>query len=267
MKISDIHTFVVNIGGQNRVLLKVLTDEHLHGIGEAYCVGPDEATVQTILYFKDWLIGQDPQRIEYLWRLRAVRGAVAERNGVTSCRGWWANRSVPSGPPATRMDARRFRHPFRDDRPAGTHLAKCPEIPRLVGNLQMRCLEALAALMVRLYRGSKDAGRQECPLQRIRSLPFLEMRLDGVGERLEEIAVLPGPHVKARGLRLGVASQPTGEIPAGVFLADLQHDRSQTIPITDENAPGRRGVKWWPLDKFSQGRLPRPKFGSHGRIG
>ncbi|MBI3469453.1 MAG: galactonate dehydratase [Planctomycetes bacterium] len=69
MKIIDIQTFVVNIGGQNRVLLKMLTDEHLHGVGEAYCVGPDEATVQTIHYFKDWLVGQDPQRIEYLWRL------------------------------------------------------------------------------------------------------------------------------------------------------------------------------------------------------
>src|SRR5262245_37310880 len=69
MKISDIQTFVVNIGGQNRVLVKVLTDEHLHGTGEAYCVGPDEATVATIHYFKDWLVGQDPHRIEYLWRL------------------------------------------------------------------------------------------------------------------------------------------------------------------------------------------------------
>jgi galactonate dehydratase len=69
MKISDIQTFLVNVGGQNRVLLKVLTDEHLHGVGEAYCVGPDQATVQTIHYFKDWLIGQDPHRVEYLWRL------------------------------------------------------------------------------------------------------------------------------------------------------------------------------------------------------
>jgi galactonate dehydratase len=69
MKIRDIETFQVNIGGQNRVLLRVLTDEHLHGTGEAYCVGPDEATVQTIHYFKDWLVGQDPFRIEYLWRL------------------------------------------------------------------------------------------------------------------------------------------------------------------------------------------------------
>src|SRR5262249_58368286 len=68
MKIRDIEIFQVNIGGQNRVLLRVLTDEHLHGTGEAYCVGPDEATVQTIHYFKDWLVGQDPFRIEYLWR-------------------------------------------------------------------------------------------------------------------------------------------------------------------------------------------------------
>src|SRR5262245_10348368 len=69
MKIIDIQTFVINIGGQNRVLVKVLTDEHLQGAGEAYCVGPDQATVETIHYFKEWLIGQDPQRIEYLWRL------------------------------------------------------------------------------------------------------------------------------------------------------------------------------------------------------
>jgi galactonate dehydratase len=69
MKIIDLKTFVASIGSQNLVLVKILTDEHLHGIGEPYRVGPDEATVQAIHYFKDWLIGQDPQRIEYLWRL------------------------------------------------------------------------------------------------------------------------------------------------------------------------------------------------------
>jgi len=68
MKIRDIETLLVDIGGQTRVLLRVLTDEHLHGTGEAYCVGPDEATVRTIHYFKGWLVGQDPFRIEHLWR-------------------------------------------------------------------------------------------------------------------------------------------------------------------------------------------------------
>lgn len=68
MKITDIQTFGVNLGG-NHIFVKVLTDEHLHGIGEAYRVGPDHAVEQTIHYFKEWLIGEDPTRIEHLWRL------------------------------------------------------------------------------------------------------------------------------------------------------------------------------------------------------
>lgn len=70
MKIIDIQTFGVNIDdGGNHIFVKVLTDEHLHGVGEAYRVGPDHAVEQIVHYFKDWLIGQDPTRIEHLWRL------------------------------------------------------------------------------------------------------------------------------------------------------------------------------------------------------
>ena len=68
MKIIDILTFPVNLAG-NHVFVKVLTDEHLYGIGEAYRVGPDEAVDQVVHYFKDWLIGQDPTRIEHLYRI------------------------------------------------------------------------------------------------------------------------------------------------------------------------------------------------------
>jgi galactonate dehydratase len=68
MKIIDILTYPVNLGG-NHVFVKVLTDEHLYGIGEAYRVGPDEAVDQIIHYLKHWLIGEDPTRIEHLWRI------------------------------------------------------------------------------------------------------------------------------------------------------------------------------------------------------
>ncbi|MEX0677920.1 MAG: mandelate racemase/muconate lactonizing enzyme family protein [Pirellulales bacterium] len=68
MKIIDILTYPVHLGG-NHVFVKVVTDEHLYGIGEAYRVGPDAAVEQIIHYFKDWLVGQDPTRIEHLWRL------------------------------------------------------------------------------------------------------------------------------------------------------------------------------------------------------
>ena len=69
MKILDILTSGVNLGDGNHIFVKVLTDEHLYGIGEAYRVGPDYAVEQIVHYFKDWLIGQDPTRIEHLWRL------------------------------------------------------------------------------------------------------------------------------------------------------------------------------------------------------
>ena len=69
MKIIDIQTFAVNVGDGNHVFVKVLSDEHLHGVGEAYRVGPDDATEKTIHYFKEWVLGEDPMRIEHIWRI------------------------------------------------------------------------------------------------------------------------------------------------------------------------------------------------------
>jgi len=69
MKITDIQTRGVNLGDGNHIFVKVLTNDGLHGVGEAYRAGPDEAVEQTVLYFRDWLIGEDPTRIEHLWRI------------------------------------------------------------------------------------------------------------------------------------------------------------------------------------------------------
>ena len=69
MKIERIETFLANIGSRNLCFVKVRTDDGLHGIGEAYSVGPDRATEAAIHDFEEWLIGQDPLRIEHLWAL------------------------------------------------------------------------------------------------------------------------------------------------------------------------------------------------------
>ncbi|SRR5579875_401270 len=50
------------------VLIQVVTDSSLTGLGEVYqgsCVS--EAVPAFVNYFKQWLIGEDPLRIEYLW--------------------------------------------------------------------------------------------------------------------------------------------------------------------------------------------------------
>lgn len=69
MKITDIKTFLVGAGGRNWVYVKILTDQGLHGIGEAYSAGPDEATIKVIEDFKSWLIGNDPRNVQYLFDL------------------------------------------------------------------------------------------------------------------------------------------------------------------------------------------------------
>ena len=67
LKITDIKTFLVGVGSRNLVFVKVETDQGIHGIGEAYSCGPDEATVAAIQDFKRWLVGQEPRNIEHLW--------------------------------------------------------------------------------------------------------------------------------------------------------------------------------------------------------
>ena len=69
IKITDIKTFLVWSGGRNWIYVKVLTDQGIEGIGEAYSCGPDEATVKVIEDYKLWLVGQDPRNIQYLWDL------------------------------------------------------------------------------------------------------------------------------------------------------------------------------------------------------
>ena len=69
MKITRIETFLAHPDHRNLVFVKVHTDEGIHGIGEAYSVGPDDATALVIHHFEEWLIGQDPGRIEHLWAM------------------------------------------------------------------------------------------------------------------------------------------------------------------------------------------------------
>jgi galactonate dehydratase len=67
MRITDIRSFLVRVGRRNLVYVHVLTDQGLDGIGEAYSVGPDQATVAVIDDYRDWLVGDNPTDVEHLW--------------------------------------------------------------------------------------------------------------------------------------------------------------------------------------------------------
>jgi galactonate dehydratase len=69
VKITSIESYLTRLGNRNIPFVRVLTDEGIHGVGEAYSVGPDQATVKAIADLSEWLVGRDPLDIEGLWQL------------------------------------------------------------------------------------------------------------------------------------------------------------------------------------------------------
>ncbi len=69
MIITDIRTFQVQTERQTWLFVKVLTDTGLFGWGEASVEGQTDAVEQAIhVLAKRSVVGEDPLRIEYLWR-------------------------------------------------------------------------------------------------------------------------------------------------------------------------------------------------------
>ncbi|NKB65945.1 MAG: mandelate racemase/muconate lactonizing enzyme family protein [Candidatus Latescibacteria bacterium] len=66
MKITGIKTFMARDGNRPRALIKVMTDEGIHGWGEAYNHGPDLAIAPIMDYIFEMIQGEDPRRIEYI---------------------------------------------------------------------------------------------------------------------------------------------------------------------------------------------------------
>src|SRR5688572_3332045 len=69
MKITDVRPYTVWGGGRNFLFVVVETDEGLTGVGEAGITSRELAVVGAIEHFKPLLIGQDANRIEYIWQM------------------------------------------------------------------------------------------------------------------------------------------------------------------------------------------------------
>jgi len=64
MKITDLKVFPI----RQFVYVKIVTDEGLHGIGEASLSGRSLAVVEALGHLKPLLVGQDATRIEHIWQ-------------------------------------------------------------------------------------------------------------------------------------------------------------------------------------------------------
>jgi galactonate dehydratase len=68
MKITDIKAFPVWVGHRNQFVLKVETDEGIHGWGEAGVSGRELAVAGAVKHYREFLIGKDPMRVGALWQ-------------------------------------------------------------------------------------------------------------------------------------------------------------------------------------------------------
>ena len=68
MKITDIRSMPVWAGHRNLFVLKVETDEGIHGWGESGVSGRELAVRGAVAHFREFLIGKDPMRVGALWQ-------------------------------------------------------------------------------------------------------------------------------------------------------------------------------------------------------
>lgn len=68
MKITAIHPLPAWVGIRNQLLVKVETDEGLHGWGESGLSGREKAVCGAIEHYREVLVGQDPLAIGRIWQ-------------------------------------------------------------------------------------------------------------------------------------------------------------------------------------------------------
>ena len=70
MKITSLEPLVVDIGPRNWLFVVVETDEGVSGVGEGSLPGHPRAVAAAVEEYRQYVVGEDPARIQHLWQLR-----------------------------------------------------------------------------------------------------------------------------------------------------------------------------------------------------
>jgi galactonate dehydratase len=69
VKITSVEPLVIDIGSRNWLFVVVETDEGLSGVGEGSLPGHPLAVAAAVEEYREYLVGEDPARIQHLWQL------------------------------------------------------------------------------------------------------------------------------------------------------------------------------------------------------
>ena len=81
MKITDVKTYAVRVGFRNQCIIKVETDEGIHGWGESGLSSREQAVIGAVQHFREIIVGKDPANISALWQ-EMYRGCYFEGGRV-----------------------------------------------------------------------------------------------------------------------------------------------------------------------------------------
>ncbi|WP_375451811.1 mandelate racemase/muconate lactonizing enzyme family protein [uncultured Devosia sp.] len=68
MKITAILPFPVWVGHRNQLIVKIETDQGIHGWGESGLSGREKAVVGALEHYREFLLGRDPMAIGAIWQ-------------------------------------------------------------------------------------------------------------------------------------------------------------------------------------------------------
>src|ERR671923_1451789 len=69
MKITSIEPLVVDVESRNWLFVTVDTDEGVSGVGEGSLPGHPRAVAAAVEEYREYLVGEDPARIQHLWQV------------------------------------------------------------------------------------------------------------------------------------------------------------------------------------------------------
>jgi galactonate dehydratase len=69
VKITAVEPLVVDVGSRNWLFVLVRTDEGLTGVGEGSLPGHPLAVAGAVEEYREYVVGEDPARIQHLWQL------------------------------------------------------------------------------------------------------------------------------------------------------------------------------------------------------
>lgn len=239
MKITDVKPYVMASPGRDYVFIKISTDEGLFGWGEGTLEMKQGTVVAAVRDLQDFILGEDPTRIDYLWqrmyRQGFWRGGVAILSAVSAIeQALWDITGKAYGQPVYKL----LGGAVRDYIPAYTHCGDPERAQELMS-------EGWRAFKSGLARGGDLIDERD--LTRATARSFENLRR-ACGDGVDLMCDVHGRLRPSAAIRLGHALEPYDLL---FFEEPVPPDNVQSLrPVRDAGlsmdlATGERAFTKW----------------------